>query len=80
MYKNPATLGSLSSGFHPSERYVHRLTGSYSHTSLISISIRQSTLLSKCTHTASEAAAYEFTTLTVRFHNAESELMRPMHR
>lgn len=27
--------------------------------------IRQSTLLSKVTHTASETAAYEFTTLTV---------------
>lgn len=27
--------------------------------------IRQSTLLSKVTHTASESAAYEFTTLTV---------------
>lgn len=35
----------------------------------------QSTLLSKCTHTTSEAAAYEFTTLTVRFHKANLEFM-----
>ena len=47
---------------------------------LISVSIYQSTLLSKCTHTASEAAAYEFTTLTVRFHKTESGLVRLIHQ
>ena len=70
-------LGLRLLGFRLSERHVNRLTGM--HPTYLRL-VGQSTLLNKCTHTASEAAAYEFTTLTVRHYKAGPGLARLIHQ